>query len=741
MNRLLWIILFIASYAMAQDTLELEPVRLGNGTNTVNGPLPVPNSGTFWYDSTTTTVKVGIILVKFTDKSPFTQTNRPNGFTLADFNLRLFDTTGAFFDTTRGDGTPDPDSNLCWGSMSDYWWHVTGHHIRVIGSVINPDAGGGLPQWLMADSSSTWYHDQASFGARLLWIESAYKACAAGWFDSTYQFFGIVTAKSVFPGFGIYDGGFVVSEKFTGASFLPPGSTTHESGHAIFDWLDEYAPFSTTSTGTYDLMATGGSRNGNGFCPAPPSPINRLERGWVMPTIITSGVYNLAITPNDSFPHYYVLMNPDESGDPFQHGGKGYYVLEEKLRSGFDRFVPVAPESLTTQPGRLLIWRTDRYDWTDLIEADTTGPDASNNMITPQTDFFPKNGIRQDFTPWTVPRAQYRVDQSTWLPAKFALYGIHWSNDTTYIDTVALVPSTNTVHAGGITDSTATINGSVNPNGLETIAWLMYGTTSGVYATRMAIDTLTGVNPQSISLNLTGLPPNSTYYFRDSSWNALGSSVGSELSFTTSTQALTPPTVTTDSASSITTTTASLYATILSDTAGTVTFKWGTDTTSWAHSQDVNVTGDSNLSITVSELSSGMLYYFRAFGTNRAGNDTGEVKSFTTLVAAPHVWTFPATNIGSSTAKLMGTIDCGGDSTDAWFFVTDSLGFPTSIRVLTKYRGGQINVSTTLNDLRASTHYYFWLKATNSAGTVNGSYLTFDTRPLPVAKYYIRTQQ
>jgi hypothetical protein len=79
------------------------------------------------------------------------------------------------------------------------------------------------------------------------------------------------------------------------------------------------------------------------------------------------------------------------------------------------------------------------------------------------------------------------------------------------------------------------LHASVNPNGLATTVSFAWGTTSGgPYTTvQTATQVLSGTQVQTTSLSLSGLTPDTTYYYIATATNADGSVTSSEQSFTT----------------------------------------------------------------------------------------------------------------------------------------------------------------------------------------------------------------
>ena len=101
--------------------------------------------------------------------------------------------------------------------------------------------------------------------------------------------------------------------------------------------------------------------------------------------------------------------------------------------------------------------------------------------------------------------------------------------------TGAAVPPTATTSAATVvTQTTATLNGTVNGNGTSTTVRFVWGTVAGTYtdSTVAAQSPLTGNSP--VSSAITGLAAARTYYYRVRVYNALGSVQGTEMSFTTS---------------------------------------------------------------------------------------------------------------------------------------------------------------------------------------------------------------
>src|SRR4029077_20786651 len=100
-------------------------------------------------------------------------------------------------------------------------------------------------------------------------------------------------------------------------------------------------------------------------------------------------------------------------------------------------------------------------------------------------------------------------------------------------NSVPALPTVTTSAATGVTTSGATLNGTVNPNGLATNAWFEWGTSPTLAAfTSTANQAVgSGTTAQMVSATLSGLTAGTTYYYRAASSNSAGTTKGAILSF------------------------------------------------------------------------------------------------------------------------------------------------------------------------------------------------------------------
>ena len=106
---------------------------------------------------------------------------------------------------------------------------------------------------------------------------------------------------------------------------------------------------------------------------------------------------------------------------------------------------------------------------------------------------------------------------------------------TVTASSTATAPAASTGAASAVTSNAAMLAGTVNPNGADTHAWFVWGTSSTLStATQTASQDLGAVNGNdAVSAALSGLSANTTYYYQLIAQNSVGTTNGAILSFTT----------------------------------------------------------------------------------------------------------------------------------------------------------------------------------------------------------------
>lgn len=299
-------------------------------------------------------------------------------------------------------------------------------------------------------------------------------------------------------------------------------------------------------------------------------------------------------------------------------------------------------------------------------------------------------------------------------------------------------PTVQTVPPTSITSTSATLNGSVNPNGLTTTAYFEWGTDITFLGAGRTPDQAIGAGSASLAINapITGLAFATTYYFRVVATNSAGTSRGSAISFVHFPR----PTTQTLNATLISANSATLNAGVNPNgRATTVYFLWGTDPNlvgaSRTSDQAIGA-GVTNVSVNapLTSLMAITTYYFKVVATSGSGtNDNAVIVSFTTLPLAgapPTVQTMTATPIAVTSATLQGNIETKGLATTAYFLWGTSTTLAGASRTSDQVIGAStvsMVINAPLSGLTASTTYYFQVVAINSAGTDNGAIVSFTT--------------
>jgi hypothetical protein len=94
-------------------------------------------------------------------------------------------------------------------------------------------------------------------------------------------------------------------------------------------------------------------------------------------------------------------------------------------------------------------------------------------------------------------------------------------------------PGATTRAATDVSPTAATLQGSVNPNGLVTTWYFQYGKTTRYGTRTQALDAGSGTRAIRVSSTITNLTPNTTYHYRIVATNSAGNRVGADRTFKT----------------------------------------------------------------------------------------------------------------------------------------------------------------------------------------------------------------
>jgi hypothetical protein len=195
-------------------------------------------------------------------------------------------------------------------------------------------------------------------------------------------------------------------------------------------------------------------------------------------------------------------------------------------------------------------------------------------------------------------------------------------------------PSATTGAATAVGQTTATVNGTVDPQGMATTYRFEYGTSSTYGLQTDEHDAGAGTGSVDAQADLTGLTTDTTYHYSVVATNAAGVTRGADRTFKTA-QAPGPPGASTGSARSVTPTGARLTGTV--DPNGrptTYRFEYGTSTSYAKRTTETSAgSGQSGKSVsaTIAGLTPNTRYHYRVVATNAAGVARGRDRSFTTL--------------------------------------------------------------------------------------------------------------
>jgi hypothetical protein len=295
-------------------------------------------------------------------------------------------------------------------------------------------------------------------------------------------------------------------------------------------------------------------------------------------------------------------------------------------------------------------------------------------------------------------------------------------------DLVTAVVTTNA--ATVITSSSATLNGTVDPNGLTTSVLFEYGITTN-YQHTTANRNYSGSTTQNVNANISGLTPNTTYHFRIVGFNSRGFHFGSDRTFRTFSPTG-PPVVATGAATNVASFSASLNGSVYPHgLSTTVYFQYGTNTGYGFATAPQTKTGNTyqSVSANISGLSASTTYHFRIVTSNSAGTRYGSDKTFTTLspTGPPVVTTNPATFVAGFSATLNGSVDSHALTTSVHFQYGTTTSYGLTTAPQSRSGNAYLNISANISSLSANTVYHFRIVATNSAGTTYGSDRTFRT--------------
>ena len=306
------------------------------------------------------------------------------------------------------------------------------------------------------------------------------------------------------------------------------------------------------------------------------------------------------------------------------------------------------------------------------------------------------------------------------------------------IFTTSSAPVAVTGSVTNVTVTSATLNGTADPNGRATTWYFEYGTSTSYGSKTAEKDAGAGTSTLDVSAAVSGLAHGRVYHYRLVAVSDAGTSRGADRTFSTTTA----PTAVTGSASSVAPTSAKLNGTVTANAQATTWyFEYGT-TTAYGSKTAAKSAGSGTNAVKVSasltHLKTTTTYHYRLVATNGSGTAIGSDRNFSTSLA-PAVRTGPAQNTGTTTATLTGSVDPRGRAT-TWYFeygTSTRYGSRTSRKSAGSGSAAR-NVSAALSGLAAGTTYHYRLVATSDAGTTGGRDATFATAGVTLATPALR---
>jgi hypothetical protein len=335
------------------------------------------------------------------------------------------------------------------------------------------------------------------------------------------------------------------------------------------------------------------------------------------------------------------------------------------------------------------------------------------------------------------------------------LYAADGGGHVDIFGTPVVVPDVTTQPASSVKKTTATLNGSVNPDGTSVSACKFeYGTEAGVYGHTVACAQtlpLTGSSPVAVSAAVSGLELGSSYHYRLVATNANGTNVGQDETLTTATAV---DGLSTGPAVEVSDTAAKLTGSLEPDGNDThYYFEYGPEssygsTSPAAPGADAgSATELVSAATSLSGLTPNTTYHYRLVGVNSLGTSDGEDRTFTTQ-GPPVVASESLANLSTTSVTLRAQVNPDGVGATAYFQYgtancTTSPASCTEVPVApgTDLGAGHVPVPlvAALTNLTPETTYHYRVVASSALGSIAGADQVFTTSipasvgPLPSA--------
>lgn len=321
-------------------------------------------------------------------------------------------------------------------------------------------------------------------------------------------------------------------------------------------------------------------------------------------------------------------------------------------------------------------------------------------------------------TPWEgkctfATSGTYKFESSTlW-------YNPPYENYTKYevIVAGAPTPTATTEQATEVTETEATLNGSVNPEGQATSYYFEYGSTESYGTKTSEVSAGSGSASQEVHYTPTGLSPDTTYYFQLVAVYGAGKTKveGGSMSFKTAAPP-SAPAANTQPATAISETEATLKGTVNPDGEATeYFFEYGTETSYGQKTGEVTLPAsesDQVVSATVKGLAPGTKYHFRVVAKNKLGPVQGNDLTFMTVSSPPakEPAPTPTSTGGNPTATASSSPSSGQPTASGSLF--------GSVKLTSAARGGVVHGSLVVSSVGSEGRLQIELLTKGAASAV-----------------------
>lgn len=238
------------------------------------------------------------------------------------------------------------------GSLRDYYQEVSHGQVNMVGQVVGPyvvskpmvyyangtsGMGSELPNArtmakeaveLLGDGFDLTEYDNDGNG----FVDAFIVVHAGDSFEATGDPDHLWSHKWVLSGGPHQVGGTKIYSYLTVGEDARIGVCAHELGHLLFGWIDFYdTDYTSSGLGNWCLMS-GGSWNNAGDTPAHPSAYCKMDQGWV-DVVHVDRAQDAVIEDVKRDHKVYTLW-------PGGKSGKEYFLLENRLKRGFDAHLP-----------------------------------------------------------------------------------------------------------------------------------------------------------------------------------------------------------------------------------------------------------------------------------------------------------------------------------------------------------------------------------------------------------------